>query len=99
MSYYRDELAMIAENSDYPIPFEEAVVGGTDGKRFVFVHSTVQMSHESFRRLRVLFPPSMVKKVRERRILLTNDAELMFLTVDQIEHNALRGLGKVVWVC
>ena len=99
MSYYRDELAVVAKNSDSPIPFQEAAAQGTDGKRLVFVHHTVQSSHESFRRLRALFPPSMVKKVKERRILLTNDAELMFLTVDQIEHNALRGLGKVVWVC
>lgn len=98
MSHYRDELAMVAENRDH-IPFEEAVTHGTDGKRYVFVHRTVQMSHESYRRLCVLFPPSMVKKVRERRIILTNDAELMFLTVDQIEHGALRGIGKVVWVC
>ncbi len=97
MTHYIDELMMVAENRD-PIPFEEAVVGGTDGKRFVFVHRTVQMSHESFRRLRVLFPPSMVKKVKERRITLTNDAELIFLTVDQIERHALRGMGKVTWV-
>ena len=98
MRDWLDELAMVSENRD-PIPFEEAVTHGTEGKRFVFVHRTVQMSHESFLRLRVLFPPSMVKKIKERRITLTNDAELMFLTVDQIEHFALRGLGKVVWVC
>ncbi len=96
MSYYRDELAIVAENR-YPIPFEEAVVRGTKDKIFVFVSPTVELCECTFRRYRNLFPPSVVWKIKNRRIILQDNAELIFLTDYSIEHGALRGIGKVVW--
>jgi hypothetical protein len=102
MSYYRDELAMVAENSDYPIPFEEAVTKDMVGKTFVFVSPTIQTSEMLFERYRAVLPPSLIRLNSSRRRIYLGDADhtrVLFLTEYDVEHNALRGLGKVVWVC
>ena len=96
MGYWRDEIGIVTKNHD-PIPFAEAVKG-TKGKRFVFVHPTVELSEHSFRRLRSFIPLSMVYKMKNRRIILTDKSEMIFLTEHEIENNALRGMGKVIWV-
>jgi hypothetical protein len=100
MSHYRDELAMVAENRD-PIPFEEAVVNGTAGKNFVFVSHTVEMSELLFEKYRNVFPPALIRLNSSRRIYLrdADGTRVLFLTEYDVEHNALRGFGKVVWVC
>lgn len=97
MRYFLDEIRIVSENRD-PIPFEEAVVHGTEGKTFVFVSHTVNLSENLFEVCKRLYPPAMVRRLKRRYILLEDDAELRFLTEDEIEHNALRGIGKVVWV-
>ena len=96
MSNYLDEIAIVAENRE-PIPFEEAVVHGTAGKRFVFVSPTMELCECKFRRYLNLFPPALLRKIHSRRIILLDDSELIFLTDYLIEHGALRGIGKVVW--
>ena len=61
MRDWLDELAMVSENRD-PIPFEEAVTHGTEGKRFVFIHPRYEMSENSFRRLRTVSSDAWSKR-------------------------------------
>ena len=61
MSYYRDELAMVAENRD-PIPFEEAVVRGTEGRKFVFVLPTVEFAKFVLVDIAVYFLPLWLRR-------------------------------------
>ncbi len=96
MSEWRDVIAIVAENRE-PTPFEEAWGRNTDRQKFVFILPTVELSENVFRRYRSLFPPPLVKKMRNRFILLQNDAELRFLTEYEVERGRLRGIGKVVW--
>ncbi len=98
MSYYRDELDRVAENRD-PISFKEAAEAGLDGKRLVFVSFCKEASDVRFHTMRRLVPDHLIEKVRKNRIFLSHDVEMIFLTEYEIEHGALRGLGKVVWVC
>ncbi len=96
MSEWPDEITVVAENRE-PIPFEEAWGRNTDQQKFIFVLPNVELAESLFRRYRILFQPPLVRKIRNRFILLQNDAELRFLTEYEVEHGALRGLGKVVW--
>ncbi len=95
--YWMDELAAVA-GSRIPVSFDEAIKRSTDGERLVFISPTIELSEWNFHARRGLLPKEMIDKVQRRRIYLKNGAQLQFLTDSEIEHGALRGIGKVVWV-
>jgi hypothetical protein len=97
MTTFMDGIGLVAENRE-PITFEEAVKQGIEGKQLVFVSPNQELSERRFRQIRELLPNKLVKECNLQRIRLKDDIDIMFMSEYAVEHGALRGYGKVVWV-
>jgi hypothetical protein len=96
MTWYVDEIMAVSEN-DCPVTFEDNPEHLLNGKRYIFASPTVELSESRYRSIRGFIPRDAIENVKNRRIELKSGSILQFLTDWEIEHGALRGIGKVVW--